>query len=292
MESVEEIRRAVSGAQSGIVWDAPTPPPQPPAPMRTATRMESAEEIRRAMADAKPPIVAATIPFRPVHRSPLAVLTICDDGKIDGEQLRLRNDRTVIGRAEGDVRIPHDAMMSSRHAEIVREADQVGWRWTLDDLRSTNGTYVRVASAPLEHGTEFLVGSSVLRFEDATLNLPGATPPAGGALSTKTQGWQTLAATDLKPSLIQVLKEGVGKRFFLDAAEQWIGRDANQAIALVDDVQVDARHAKVVKDAKGNWSIADAGSLNHVWLRIERHAIEGSCEFQLGEQRFVVRIGP
>src|SRR4029077_17368077 len=106
--------------------------------------------------------------------------------------------------ADGDVRIPHDNMMSTRHAEIVREADQNGWRFVLADLQSTNGTYVRHSRVPFKHGNEILVGSTVLRFEDATLNLPSAAVATGGggSLPTKTQGWQSLAATDLKASLV------------------------------------------------------------------------------------------
>ncbi len=306
VETVDEIRKANAAERPATVKEkalsrAEAKPDAKPQAARalspkpdSSTRLESVEEIRKVVAGMKMS-AADAVPFRPARRPPAAVLTICDDGASEGEQVRQRGDRLIIGRGEGDVRIPHDGMMSSLHAEIVREADQGGWRWTLVDLKSTNGTYVRVAHVPLKHGTEILVGSTVLRFEDAALNLPGATPDAdaGGKLPTKTQGWQTLAPTDLKASLVQVLQQGLGKRFFLDVAEQWIGRDASQAaIGLADDVQLNPRHAKVCKDAKGHWSIADAGSLNGVWLRIERHAIDATCEFQLGEQRFAVRVGP
>ena len=39
------------------------------------------------------------------------------------EWLRLRGDRVVIGRSEGDVLIPHDAMISGRHAELSRRVE-------------------------------------------------------------------------------------------------------------------------------------------------------------------------
>jgi hypothetical protein len=314
LESAEEIRRALAGQ--------PPPTTEPPAD-NWRTRIETAEEIRKALAaqerpatllekpqaEAKgpadsvrkaavspeeaalPPTAVDAVPFRPVRRPPLAVLTICDDGASDGEVVRLRGERTIIGRSDGDVRILHDVMMSTRHAEIVREADHNGWRWLLADLQSTNGTFVRVKRLPFKHGCEFLVGSTLLRFEDAALNLPSAALETAASLPTKTQGWQAFSPTDLKASLVQVQPQGLGKRFFLDAAEQWLGREANQAaIALTGDVQVDARHAKVVRDARGNWSIEDGGSRNGLWMRVARHTIDADCEFQLGEQRFVLRV--
>ena len=108
-------------------------------------------------------------------------------------------------------------------------------------------------------------------------------------MPTKTQGWQTLKPTDLKASLVLVQPDGLGKRFFLEAAEQWLGRDA-VPISLSEDVLIDPRHARVVRDAKGGWSIVDADSRNGVWLRIDRYVLEGTCAFQLGEQRFVFQV--
>lgn len=312
LESAESMRRASSAPPTGTVMEkAPAAPAgtrlesvedirraaeRPPAavenaPLRNATRLESADEVRNALGRTPTSIEAApSVPFRPARRPPQALLTICDDGATNGEIVRLRGDRTLIGRSEGDVRIPHDAMMSSRHAEIVRDGEPGGWRWTLIDGQSKNGTFVRVASAPLKHGTEILIGSTVLRFEDAALNLPGAVPEGAGSMPTKTQGWATLKPTDLKASLVRIQDAAVGVRYFLDAAEQWLGRNA-VAIALTDDVQVDPRHARIVKDAKGAWSIIDADSKNGVWLRVERRVVDGACEFQLGEQRFQLTVG-
>src|SRR5262249_44092885 len=58
-------------------------------------------------------------PFKPTRRPPMALLCYLDDGSEDGEWFRMRTDRFVIGRTEGDVRIPHDGMISPRHAEIT-----------------------------------------------------------------------------------------------------------------------------------------------------------------------------
>jgi len=70
----------------------------------------------------------------------MALLHIVDDGREDGEVVRLRGDCFVIGRGEADIAIAHDIMMSPRHAQIDR-LPEGGWRLT--DLGSTSGTFVR-----------------------------------------------------------------------------------------------------------------------------------------------------
>lgn len=280
LESADDIRRAAAELR-------PAASPGHSPPPRDATRMESADEVRQAVAAIRAVASPSTAsPFRPVRRPPMARLTIRDDASGTGEVVRLRAERTVIGRTEGDIKIPHDGMMSSRHAEIVREADRDGWRWSLVNLSSTNGSYVRMKTITLKHHAEILVGGTLLRFEDAALNLPGAIPEGAGMLSTKTQGWQTLKPTDLKASFVIVESQGSGRRFYLDSSELWLGRGGT-AIELPDDLLLEAKHARIFKDAKGNWSIADEGSHNGVWLRIDRHSLECGDEFQLGEQRFL-----
>src|SRR5262245_8973242 len=109
----------------------PNPPGPGGPPQREATYLESDEEINQALEALKarrkgkpkpghaPAPTAAeraevlddAVPAeRPRDRPPMALLCILDDGKADGEWVRLRGDRCLIGRTEGDVRIPHDGM--------------------------------------------------------------------------------------------------------------------------------------------------------------------------------------
>ena len=85
---------------------------------------------------------------RPSHRPPMAVLWIFDDGGRTSEQVRIRGGNFVIGRTEGDLKIGHDVMLSSKHAEIVRVQQDGGWRWHLYDLNSSNGTLRRQIGDP------------------------------------------------------------------------------------------------------------------------------------------------
>src|SRR4051794_20065232 len=157
-----------------------------PAPPREATYLESDEEIRQAIqarqarragkAAAGGPAVGPAAdssarldhdprPERPQDRPPMALLCIVDDGKADGEWIRLRGDRYLIGRTEGAICIPHDGMMSGRHAELSRVKTATGFRWVLLDQKSTNGSFVRIGRSVLADQAEFLVGRGRYRFE-------------------------------------------------------------------------------------------------------------------------------
>ncbi|MFM8435954.1 MAG: FHA domain-containing protein, partial [Planctomycetia bacterium] len=108
------------------------------------------------------PSVPEALPYRPLLRRPLALLHVVDDGHEDGETIRLRADRLEIGRTEGDVTIPHDISMSTRHA--VLECGP-GGTWLLSDAGSAGGTYVRVMAARLHDGSCLQLGASKLRFD-------------------------------------------------------------------------------------------------------------------------------
>src|SRR5271157_4341310 len=109
-----------------FLMSQPARPGQPdPHVERSGTLIETDEEVRQAISGLKgqgqpasPPAAispaasptpdkgpSATL-FRPTVRPPVAVLTVCDDGKLDGEVIRIRDQRFVIGRSEGDLKIP------------------------------------------------------------------------------------------------------------------------------------------------------------------------------------------
>lgn len=282
-----------------------------PAPeAQEGTRLESDEEIRQALQARRARLAApaaAAVPGakgqapmavpveiepqaeQPVLRPPVALLCILDDGKSDGEWVRLRADRTVIGRTEGDVRIPHDGAVSGQHAELVRQRAGNGFRWCLVDSRSTNGTFVRIGSTFLRHEMEFLIGAGRYRFESGAAAV-SASPP-GPPLQT-TQAWNGAPIHSLVPSLVEMGPSGPLRRINLTLPEYWIGRDAKSCpIARPDDVLVNARHARLYRDAKGQWHIENNKSLNGLWLRIvEPMPLGNACQFRMGEQRFIFRM--
>jgi pSer/pThr/pTyr-binding forkhead associated (FHA) protein len=122
---------------------------------------------------------------------------------------------------------------------------------------------VRIGSAILRHDDEVIVGSGRYRLEAA-------------------------AAT----SLVELSSAGPVKRIALTLPEYWIGRDAKTcAIARPDDALVNARHARLFRDARGQWHIENNKSLNGLWLRItEPMPLNNASQFRVGEQRFLFRV--
>ncbi|MFO0876550.1 MAG: FHA domain-containing protein [Gemmataceae bacterium] len=256
LESNEEIQQAIAARRSGRSGDDLLPPPVPPVPVAPEPTDVRAE--------------------RPTQRPPMALLCMLDDGRPDGELFRLRAERTQLGRTEGDIRIPHDSQVSARHAEIVRQRTTGGWRWLLTDQGSTNGVYVRVGSSVLRDGYELLIGQGRYRFEVADFDQVSDTQPGVGR--------------DLRPSLVEVAPTGPVQRFPLAHSELWIGRDPRACvIARPEDALVSPRHARVYRTDKG-WYVENHRSLNGLWLRVEQVALGDTCQFRLGEQRFLFRV--
>jgi hypothetical protein len=166
---------------------SPHPAPSPADPARPGTLLETDEDIRKALQAQQPAQPAArkialtptpppqrdnADPYRPTQRPPIALLTVLDDGKSEGELVRLRSDRFIIGRSEGDFLIPHDRQISARHIEITRQRVGEKYRWVLTDLQSSNGLFIRVSRTILSDRTELLVGKGRYRFEAAKSSLP------------------------------------------------------------------------------------------------------------------------
>ncbi len=223
----------------------------------------------------------------------MALLCVLDDGRHSGEWLRLRGDHIVIGRDQADVVIAHDPMISSRHAELSRRLERGRQRWCLTDLQSTNGTYVRISHAPLKHNQELLIGSHRYRFEMVPQAGDDGAPDSEGLADKKpkkTRDWEPGDAT-LVPALVQLTAHGDGARYLLSSEENWIGREASFCVVnIANDLLVSPRHARFFRDAKGRWQVENGNSLNGTWLRIEQMALKRSCQFQLGEQRFLMRV--
>ena len=277
-------------------------------PPRDATRLESDDEIRQALlarrgarqpvlspgpAAPQPAVLDAVLdddpaPYRPQLRPSMAMLCVLDDGKDDGEWIRLRADRFVIGRADGDLRIPHDPMMSGRHAEITRQQVQGGYRWQLTDLQSTNGVYVRVGNAILKHGQELRIGRSHFRFEapqSSAESEASAAPVPQGTIS-----WQEQPVRQMVAALVEVVRGGPGTRHALLQSEYWIGRGPRCGIVPADDPFLNAQHARVFRDARGQWHVENNKSRNGLWARVDHIAVTSTCHFQLGEQRFLLKV--
>jgi pSer/pThr/pTyr-binding forkhead associated (FHA) protein len=190
-------------------------------------------------------------------------LCICDDGADDGEWIRIRDDHLVIGRTDGDVRIAHDPMIAPRHAEITRTSVDGKWHWHLTDLHSLTGTFVSVTERQLKNGAEMWLGSRRYRFE--------------------------LAHADQLPSLRDL--ETPANCYLFDGPNVVLGRQPTMAAGSirVDDPQLSAQHVRLERRGQ-NWHVVHLGGKNGLWVRVDRVRFPVMCRFQLGEQRFVVRV--
>ncbi|NYI58668.1 FHA domain-containing protein FhaB/FipA [Cellulomonas soli] len=114
------------------------------------------------------PVPASGAPERVSRRSrtgsgPSRLVVI--EGPLRGTTLPLGASAILIGRAPSCTLVLDDDYSSSRHARVFPQ----GGQWFVEDLGSTNGTYVadqRVeAPTPVPTGTPVRVGQSVLELQ-------------------------------------------------------------------------------------------------------------------------------
>jgi len=266
-------------------------------PLRQRTMLESVADLREQIhrpptlkekSGRAPSPTASTdaTGFRPLQRPPMALLCVFDDGDEHGELIRIRKADFVIGRTEGDLLVPHDALVSGRHAEISRRAESGLAVWYLKDLGSTNGTFVRVTTALLQPDQVLLLGGKRYQFV-------GRGPAAEDNNSPGTRIWQQLPEEDLAqlhPALAEVIPGGTGCRYPLTSKQNWIGRDSTRCSVVLEDPMVSPKHARIYVDGRGRWCIQNVKSVNGVWAQISEVPLGNGGYFQCGEQRFAFRV--
>jgi hypothetical protein len=276
IETDDDIRQAFlsghKGRQPGQPVAVDPPAPVPPAP--------------------PPPAVRSASPYRPTVRPPVAVLTVFDDGKTDGELIRIRDHRFIIGRAEGDLCVPLDGRISARHVEITHQMVGGLHRWVITDLQSTHGMYVRISRTALADKAEFLVGNGRYRF-DSPQSDAGPTvdhvPNEGGF--SETHGWNEGASTFRPPAVTELIGSEIGNRMLLIKNEYWIGSDSSCPICRSDDPFCEPRHVRLYRGgSRGGWHAEHPKTQNGLWLRMPQITVDSTAQFQIGEQRFQLRV--
>jgi len=267
-----------------MVVEEPMPGPQGAQPKPPT---ETIRVVHPEPAAARP-----AIPFRPMARPKVAMLTVCDDGKSDGEVIRIRGHRFIIGRTEGDLCIPIDGRISARHVEITLQTiGGVHHRWVITDLQSTHGLFVRVSRTRLVDQAEFLAGNGRYRF-DAPQYAAGVNTDhiASEPGFSQTHGWADAASPHRPPALTEVLGHEIGNRVLLGKPEYWIGADPACAICRADDPFCEPRHVRLHRKANGAWHAENNKTQNGLWVRMSQITVESLAQFQIGEQRFQLRV--
>ena len=97
----------------------------------------------------------------PKHPSPFRLVQVFQGGAI-GMIVCARGSTLQIGREGSDLNFPIDLYMSGAHCKI----DEQGGKFTLTDLSSRNGTYIRIkAERELAQGDYVFIGRKLLRVE-------------------------------------------------------------------------------------------------------------------------------
>lgn len=128
----------------------------------TAAEQASAPPSNTAPQQQQAQPAQATAPKPPIRPSILMIT----DGEQAGSMMRLTDHPVTIGRAS-DIEVSlQDDYASGRHARLFPQ----GSRWFLEDLGSTNGTFVNgtklTRATPLEVGTDFRVGRTTMQLRD------------------------------------------------------------------------------------------------------------------------------
>ena len=77
----------------------------------------------------------------------------------------IRKSETAIGRESGDILFTDDPFLSRRHA-LVQILNKERREFQLVDLRSSNGTYLKMrGESRLEGGSQFRIGQQLFRFD-------------------------------------------------------------------------------------------------------------------------------
>lgn len=277
IETEEDVRQALlfslRGQPSGPVA---TPRSEPPPVPATATHSVAAR--------------AASV-YRPTTRPPVPILIVFDDGRMEGEIIRLREPRFIIGRTEGDLRFPLDGRMSSQHVEITYQLVGGLHRWVVTDLQSTHGMFVRVSKTGLTDRAEILVGGGRYRF-DAPQAEPVATTNFGHDQQDRgaTRGWDDGPGPARPPALSELIGSEIGNRILLVKNEYWIGSDPSCPIGRPDDPFCEARHVRLFRKPQGRWHAEHNRTVNGLWLRMSQITVDAMIHFQIGEQRFQIKV--
>ncbi|MCK9794213.1 FHA domain-containing protein [Isoptericola sp. 4D.3] len=130
------------------------------------TPRASRADRRRADASpaAAPAGAAAAAPAAPSRRSGPTRLVVTT-GPLTGTTLPLSTASILIGRSPGCTLVLDDDYSSSRHARIFPQGDQ----WFVEDLGSTNGTFIGDTQVsgpvPLAPGVGVRIGQSVVELQ-------------------------------------------------------------------------------------------------------------------------------
>ncbi len=211
--------------------------------------------------------------------------------EIDGGSLYLGRDCHLASHVPSLL----NKVVSNRHCRITRADDG---RWSLEDLKSTNGTWLRgtrlMVPAPLRPGDVFSLGRGGPQFEWVQPR-----PKMSGAGVTIAEEDLTLERTaladpdgsDERPFKAGTTPEATlrhertGQLFSAKGYTIVLGRDPDAVQILVrsdDEKHVSGRHAEIQFRSDRTVVLRDLGSRNGTW--VNDRPVKGETGLKVGDR--------
>lgn len=220
-------------------------------------------------------------PFRPMLRPRIPVVSCLDDGGVaTGQDFRLRDEKFLIGRTEGDVTISCDKTMSARHAVIQRVNHRGHYEWQLEDLGTANGTFVRVASSLFFDDTIVIVGGRRFRMESPVVSLQASDDDGTRYVDAQA------CHSGIWPKLVETGKDDKALSFEIRKPRVTVGALGGGCDISIDDPYLAKHHATISHHASGRLKISAEKSVNGVWANVRTIQLTRYCFFRCGEQVF------
>jgi pSer/pThr/pTyr-binding forkhead associated (FHA) protein len=132
------------------------------AAVRTVRADLSGKSPRTTAAAAPAAAPRAAKPVKPARGRGTARHLVVTEGTLRGTSVTLAGSPVTLGRAHDSTLVLTDDYASNKHARLVPTADG----WTLEDLGSTNGTYLDGGKVsrptPVPTGTQIRIGKTVM----------------------------------------------------------------------------------------------------------------------------------
>ena len=173
-----------------------------------------------------------------------------------------------------------------------------GVGWVVLHLYRTRGEPLRVLARRL--GVEVADPAALAAEEDAPAEPPTYTPEKRApepipeeaslppALSAARLGRGPELALSGIPALLGLQGLAAGSTFSLTDGDVTVGRDGDNEIVLAENT-VSRRHARLVRDSQGQFTLTDLGSANGVYIngtRIQRAILSTGDEIKIGDNYF------
>lgn len=252
-----------------------------------------AQQLETQAMPAAPPAAPAR-PAPPPPRDPVTLKLEFTDGARAGQHREFQAGPLTLGRKPECSwvfdRTDEDAAVSGRHAEILWD----GNAWVVNDLHSTNGTYlngVRVTRAALKtgdtlqltpKGARIRVQAGAAPVPSTAVTGPGASPEAG-----RTVMLGKVAGDMAPPALHFEILSGdrKGEKVSFTQPQVTLGRAPDNDIAVQDSQGGVSGHHATIRFTEGTWLLADSGSTNGTF--VDGAKIAGGHPLKSGE---VIRL--